>query len=913
MQKSIEYIRYKEIVESLNDMIYELDADGKFTYANKALTAVSKFSKAELNKFHFWELVRKDKLEELQLFYQKQRKKLIKNTYFEFPMVNKDGAEIWVGQNVTMIYSKSKVVTVRAVARNISKIKSLEKDIEHKDRKLLSTTKILDHTKNVLDEKTMLLENIVNEMAEAVVVVSTKGEFLLFNKAAEKMFGEGKADISPTEWNKHYGIYHLDKKTLIKPDELPILKALQGIDTDYINVYVKNKFKRKGIFIRSSNKTLYNKNGEIIGALAVGIDVTQDHLQKQKIANSEEKFRAMSDASPLGIFVTNKKGSCTYTNAEYHRISGLTLKETLGNGWTSAMHKEDVNNIFEEWGKAVKNKEIFDCETRFKRKDGNTVLTKVKASAMIIHGEAVGYVGTVEDISERKRYESELLLAKEHAEDATKAKEDFLSTMSHELRTPLNSVIGMSHILLDESPMPHQVENLNTLRFSAENLLAIINDILDYNKIESGNLKLEYVNTDIKALIARVKNSFEYYADEKLLRLNAILDADLPAYILCDPTRLSQVLTNLINNAIKFTSKGFVRIEAILENYNSNEEEVCINFSVEDSGIGIPANKLELIFDRFSQAHDATTRIYGGTGLGLSITKNLVELMGGRISISSKINKGSKFFFKLNFKIGQSQNNIKNDIGEFKLDKNTLKGTKILLAEDNLVNQAVVTKFLHKWGAQVVMANNGLEAVEKVQQEYFDVILMDLQMPVMDGYEATKKIKSLGESFSAIPIIALTAAAVYDVQSSITKAGMDDYVSKPFVPEELQLKISKACKALEENYTFSFKKIEALAEGDNFFMQKIISSYIKEINQLKGLYQEVVIKNKKDLFPILKHKYCSSLDLLKASKIITELELTEGILHNGSNDELKNQAAKFSEMCDTLILACDNKSKSLEK
>ncbi|MEP2770680.1 MAG: PAS domain S-box protein [Fulvivirga sp.] len=498
---------FEDIVESLSDMIYELDEKERFYYANSMLERLSGYSKEELKKLHFTDLVKKSQIKNLQDFYIKQRLEQISDTYYEFIMVSKSGKEIWVGQNVKMLFKPDgKVKFVRSVARDITHLRKLRLQSEQRAKKLEKSIQEQKEVRKDLEEKNRLMDLILNTMTDSVVVLNAEGEFILFNEASEAIAGKGSTDRSSDEWTEHYGLYYPDKKTLIPTEELPMLLSLQGKEVHNFESYIKND-ENTGVFVRVNTRPLRDDDGSILGALVVSTNINDQKEYENRLRASEEKFRAISDASPLGIFVTDQEGACEYTNAEYQKLSGLSFEEALGTGWANAIHEEDRDRVFKEWNKSVENQVMFKTEQRFKQKNGKVVWTNVKAAAMTINDKVVGYVGTVEDITESKKNHEALLQAKELAEKASKAKEDFLSTMSHEIRTPLNAVIGMAYLLQDESPQEHQIENLNALRFSADNLLVLINDILDYNKIESGKVAFEKVEVDLKKLITRIRQS----------------------------------------------------------------------------------------------------------------------------------------------------------------------------------------------------------------------------------------------------------------------------------------------------------------------------------------------------------------------------------------------------------------------
>ncbi|GAB4240833.1 MAG: hypothetical protein Tsb0034_17470 [Ekhidna sp.] len=381
------------------------------------------------------------------------------------------------------------------------------------------------------------------------------------------------------------------------------------------------------------------------------------------------------------------------------------------------------------------------------------------------------------------RFAHSLRKAKDAAEAASKAKTDFLSTISHEIRTPLNAVVGISHFLMSESPRSDQQESLESLQFSAEHLTALINDILDYNKLESGAIEFEYTDVNLSQLCNKIIKAHTAVAKEKGVRLMLHIDEDVHTLVLADSTRMYQILNNLLNNALKFTSKGYVRIS--LKLVENSPKTQLIRFEVEDTGIGIPRDKQEVIFERFTQAGSSTTREYGGTGLGLAIIKRILHLVDSEIHVESEVGEGTRFWFELEF-IKASTPQI-DQVTQEKSDGKIIGGKKILLVEDNQMNIMVAEKFLKKWNLEVEVAYNGAEAAAKAEHNVYDLILMDLQMPVMDGYQATKVIREFDEK---TPIIALTASALLKVRQEVLAVGMNDFITKPFDPQELKRKMA---------------------------------------------------------------------------------------------------------------------------
>ncbi|MBT9485593.1 ATP-binding protein [Sediminibacterium sp.] len=372
--------------------------------------------------------------------------------------------------------------------------------------------------------------------------------------------------------------------------------------------------------------------------------------------------------------------------------------------------------------------------------------------------------------------------AKKEAEQGLKVKNDFLSTMSHEIRTPLNSILGMTNIMLMEKPSDEQKEQLNVLLFSANNLLSIVNDILDYNKIEAGKIGFESIEMDLNNIANKLITGFRTLANDKGIELRVLIDNQLKTKLIGDPTRTSQIIGNLVHNAIKFTKKGYVelRIKVIAQ----NTTDIRLLIEIEDTGIGIAREKQQLIFDQFTQADNSTSRNFGGTGLGLAISKRLLELQGAHLQLKSEQDKGSIFYFEIDFPICAPISNEKAvEINPAPTEESKpLLGMSILLVEDNEVNILVAKTFLSKWGATVAIAQNGQEAIDLFDPSIHHIILMDMHMPVMDGYEATRILRERGVK---TPIIALTASLPREIEERIKSTGINDIVVKPFIPSEL--------------------------------------------------------------------------------------------------------------------------------
>ncbi|HEX7367836.1 MAG TPA: ATP-binding protein [Pelobium sp.] len=397
------------------------------------------------------------------------------------------------------------------------------------------------------------------------------------------------------------------------------------------------------------------------------------------------------------------------------------------------------------------------------------------------------YFLNASDISHQKKYAGELIQAKEEALRAKKVKEVFLANMSHELRTPINGIIGISNILQNTDLSQSQKEMVSLLEVSSQSLLGVVNDILDISKIESGKFSINNKELNLKELLKSVTDILRFKADEKLIDLVLEIAPEVPAYINADALRLNQILMNLLSNAIKFTNKGEVKLK--VTTVTATEKQVELKFEVIDTGIGIPKNRLSKVFDSYEQAEDDTSFKYGGTGLGLTIVKKLVDLMGGELYLDSVVEKGSVFTFTATFGLHQDNASL---MAKFSPQLKSFKGIKILIAEDNLVNQFMVNKILKSWDAETTTVDTGAKALDLLQKQDFDLILMDTHMPEMGGFEAAKKIRTDFQSpKKEIKIISLSAAILEEEKKAALAAGMNEILTKPFVLEDLHRIISK--------------------------------------------------------------------------------------------------------------------------
>ncbi|HMI01578.1 MAG TPA: PAS domain S-box protein [Pedobacter sp.] len=513
----------------------------------------------------------------------------------------------------------------------------------------------------------------------------------------------------------------------------------------------------------------------------------RDITENKRVENELMKLSFVASKVNNAVVINDANNHVTWVNDAFEKITGFTLEDLRGKrlGDLITGPKTDLELLGKARGFTRQNKS-FTVDLLAYRKDKKEIWLSIYNTVVLNdEGNVDIEVEIIIDITDKKKAEAEMLQAKEQALQLSEAKEMFLSVMSHEIRTPLNAVIGMTHLLLDNNPRPSQMADLNILKFSSENLLNIINDILDFTKIETGNMQLENMPLSIKALAADILISLKVSAKKKENKLELSIDERIPENILGDKTRLYQILMNLLGNAVKFTNKGTILLLARLEQETATGTEIY--FEIKDDGIGIPQDKLSYIFETFTQAKTDISRKYGGTGLGLAITKKLLRLYNSDIMVKSEEGVGTAFSFTILFKKAAAGSSTVQALE----GPESFAGKKILVVDDNEINILVAGRMLSKWGFELDFASGGVEAIAKVKCNKYDLIFMDIKMPGIDGFETTSIIRKIeGDYFKSVPIIALTASTLQDENLKFKVSGMNGHILKPFKPADIRNIIS---------------------------------------------------------------------------------------------------------------------------
>ncbi|MFO0896925.1 MAG: PAS domain-containing protein [Pirellulales bacterium] len=623
-------------------------------------------------------------------------------------------------------------------------------------------------------------------------------------------------------------------------------------------------------YVETSKTPLYDASGRLVGIQGLFRDITAQRGAELALGDSEARYRSLVESLPLSTWSKGLDGRFTFANQMFCERAGLKLEELIGRTDLDLFREELAEKYRRDDEHVVQSGKVLEAIEEFRQPEGNKLYVQVlKAPVHDAAGRIVGTQGVFWDVTARVEAEAQVERARLAAEEASRAKSQFLANMSHEIRTPLGGILGMTHLMLESEPTPLQREYLGLVEQSAEALLTVINDILDFSKIEAGKLELvEEVFSPVH-LVRGLVQLLEPRARQKGLALAANLATDTPARVRGDAGRLRQVLLNLLGNAVKFTERG--EVELSLEVEGRDERTVELHLAVRDTGIGIPPDKQQRVFESFEQADGATNRKYGGTGLGLAISQRLVELMHGRIWLESEVGRGSTFHVCLPLAL-EAGGELAPAAAPREIPP-PVRPLRILLAEDSLVNQKYAVALLGKRGHEVVVAADGRQAVNRALAERFDVVLMDVQMPELDGLAATAEIRRYEREIGGhLPIVAMTAHAMQGDRERCLAAGMDGYVSKPLRPEEFLPAAERAAEGLEalaptaaaapaaapSEDLVDWARARARVAGDEDLLAELIDVFLVEFPRSRELLQQAADSGQAPVVGRISHTLKSS-------------------------------------------------------
>ncbi len=754
---SNDHERFREMVETSQDWFWEFDENANFTYASPSIKKILGYEPEELIGLNAFDLMASAEAERVRYHFDPIAKKYLPFKNLENINIHKDGREVFIESSGTPIFDKEgQFRGYRGVDRDITERKQAEVALRKSE-----------------ESYRLLVEN----QNELVVKVDADGRFLFVSPTYCRTFGKSEEELLGQSFMP---LVH-------EEDRAATEKAMEDLLHPPHTAYVEQRAMTVSgwRWLAWSDRAMLDGKGRIEAIVGVARDITLRRQVKEELRDSREKLQNIFDNSSEWIWEMDLSGRHTYSNYRLSELLGYPPEEFVGKEFLGYLHQDDLLEVKETLPVLISEEQGWsDWVLRWRHKDGSYRYLESNAKPIFnAAGELVGYCGADRDITERKASEVALQAATQAAEAANRAKSLFLAKVSHEIRTPLTAIVGYGELMEDAELTSEHKKYLAAINAASDTLSLLINDILDLSKIDAGELVIKQEDIHLPSFITKIADVQQQQVAQKDLSFDVSIDADVPDLLVGDPLRIQQILLNLLGNAIKFTEKGAVSIDVSV--VEEGGIRVLLDISVKDTGIGVAAGLHERIFDPFVQVFDSSSHQYSGSGLGLSISRSLADLMGGTVELESQEGVGSTFhlLIPLQKKTG--------DVSKaFLPEEEPLSWSgpalNILLAEDNTINIQFIKAVLENLGHKVMAAENGKIALEKLNTNVFDLVLMDIQMPVINGIDALKALRELEPlSGNRLTVIALTAYALIGDREKYLKMGFDGYLRKPFTTKEL--------------------------------------------------------------------------------------------------------------------------------
>lgn len=854
--------QYRATLNMASEVIYRCDEQGYFTYVNPAAIKISGYTESELLTKKFTDLIRSDYKRKSLAKYFKQVKDKIESTYYEFPFITKDGEEKWLGQSVQLIYTQKKIEFI-VLAIDITKQKENEFALIESNKQL------------------KLFQTLIDNTTDAIQVTKEDGQLVYLNIEASKRLGISIDKIS------NYNVTDFDLA----------FKDLKSWYRHLLKLKTKGPSIIEGINVNQSTGVKFPVEetvgffeiNEIGYVISNSRDISQRKLIEESLRKQREKYQGIIANMNLGLMEVDLEDTIQFVNPCFEEMSGYKMEELIGRKASDLFLEEDDKMIVEKKRQLREKGQSDMYESKIINKSGHKRWWMISGAPNFNdHGELIGSIGIHLDVTESKELELNLKIAREKAEESSKAKEAFLANMSHEIRTPLNAIIGMIRELSKERLSEKQSYFAGNISVASQHLLSVLNNVLDISKIEAGELHLDAHDFDLKSILSEVRSIMITRCEEKSLYFQINQNTSSNTIFIGDSSRLRQVLINLVGNAVKFTEKGGVTIDYEVKDLPKKKKSLKI--VVKDTGIGMNKTYMDRLFNKFSQEDVSVSRNYGGSGLGMAITRELIQLMNGQISVDSKKNIGTTITLNIELSEGKTEN-IKTKAMPYKLTEKI----KTLLVEDNEFNRIVALSTLKNFNCEVIVANNGLEAVNILRSgEKFDIILMDLQMPVMDGFESTNVIRN--ELKITTPIIALTANAFKSELEHCRQIGMNECVTKPFEEITLMETIYKLINTNQGNnieingvdneegsVLYNLDTLQKLFKNDQNQIKLMIDIFINQIDSICPEINAAYLNGNLNTVYRLVHKIKPSIETMGITGIKEAIRYIEKSTKENSN------------------------------